>query len=163
MDDDDDDDNNSDHDDDDDDDDDEQALMLPPGGMELLSPSFAWLGSPTARDHAFARASNSSYETTRSSEFARENNLSIVIPHHHVRLARAPGVDADGVDIDPGRAPTPAPAASPGPLTALLNSHIAGAQVFLHDRASVDEHDRAYRAFMVSPAKMHASESPRAL
>ena len=136
------------------DDDDEQVLILPPGGMELLSPSFKWLGSPTARDEAFARASNSSYETTRSSEFARGNNLTLIIPERFSALDGASAMDA--IDGDAARADE-----SPGPLTVLLNSHIAGAHAFaMSDRA---DSERAYRAFIVSPVRsIGARDSPRA-
>ena len=150
----------------DDDMDDDQALILPPGGMELLSPSFAWLGSPTARDDAFARASNSSYETTRSSEFARENNLTITIPDAHAAGVGIHHIDANGFAIDPARETT-VEDASPGPLTALLNSHISGAQVaFVSERVGVgiNDHERAHgAAFVVSPVRVHAHDSPRAL
>jgi len=121
----------------------DDPLIIPPEGLELLSPSFKWLGSPTARDVVgVARESLSSFET-RSSEFARENNLSIRIP-----LADEPrgrGVAGDGATVAPrGDARGP----SPGPLTALLHSHMAGEHVFGADA----DHDagRAYASFLAS-------------
>jgi len=121
----------------------DDPLIIPPEGLELLSPSFKWLGSPTARDVVgVARESLSSFET-RSSEFARENNLSIQIP-----LADEPrgrGVAGDGATVAPrGDARGP----SPGPLTALLHSHMAGEHVFGADA----DHDagRAYASFLAS-------------
>ena len=120
----------------------DDPLIIPPEGLELLSPSFKWLGSPTARDVGGARASLSSFET-RSSEFARENNLSIEIP-----IADEPrdrGVAGDGATVAPrGDANGP----SPGPLTALLHSHVAGEQIFGAD--ADNDVGREYASFLAS-------------
>ena len=105
----------------------DDPLIIPPGGMELLSPNFKWLGSPTTREPLVERIALTGH-VAGSDAFAGDRKLSIIIPRATVdtgdeTLAEAPDT----------RALREPDAPSPGPLTALLNSHNSGALIFARE------------------------------
>ena len=117
---------------------DDNPLEIPPEGMELISPTFRWLGSPfpppNFGDKSMTDANGSS---------GRAKNLSILIPE----CMYDDGKRAHGLLGDAHYKLSP----SPGPLTALLNSHLAGAPAFTIDHVATHDGRDVYEGFPLSP------------
>lgn len=118
---------------------DDNPLEIPPEGMELISPTFRWLGSPfpppNFGDKSMTDANGSS---------GRARNLSILIPEC---MYDDDGKHAHGLLGDAHDKLSP----SPGPLTALLNSHLAGAPAFTIDHVATHDGRDVYEGFPLSP------------
>jgi len=128
----------------------DDPLIIPPGGMELLSPSFKWLGSPTTREPLVALTDH----IVGCDRLAGEGKLSIIIPRATVKTGDEPLAEASNA-----RAAREADSPSPGPLTQLLNSHDSCALMFAQETRELEtDSDDAHllKTLGVSPR-----ESPR--
>ena len=105
----------------------DEPLVLPPEGMELLSPTFRWLCSPSAKDGLLAFTSDVR-GTTPEERSARDGGV-VVIPEYitdSLTIKRDTNEEDDDDDFD--RADWPS---SPrDALEQLLNAHMSGKQVF---------------------------------
>ena len=115
----------------------DEPLIIPPEGLELLSPTFKWLGSPTAREPCADRAFLMGYDA-RANQFARERNLSIAIPRVMIEQ------DARTRVLGSSLPPAPVVDPSPGPLTTLLDAHIAGGDVFAQEADDERDDDTSF-------------------
>lgn len=125
---------------------DDNPLEIPPEGMELISPTFRWLGSPLPN---FGDKST----TDANGSVGRARNLSILIPESVY------GDDGKRAHDSLGGAHDKV-SPSPGPLTALLNSHLAGAPAFTIDHVTTHDGRDVYEGFPLSP-RASRLRSPR--
>jgi hypothetical protein len=126
----------------------DDPLVLPPEGMELLSPTFRWLCSPSAKDGLLAFTSDVR-GTTPEERSARDGGI-VVIPEYFtdsltVKRDTDDEDDDDDDDIDDDidddfdRADWPS---SPrDALEQLLNAHMSGKQVFDDEEEDEEEND----------------------
>ena len=122
----------------------DDPLVLPPEGMELLSPTFRWLCSPSAKDGLLAFTSDVR-GTTPEERSARDGGI-VVIPEYFTDSLTVKrdtddedDDDDDDIDDDFDRADW---ASSPrDALEQLLNAHMSGKQVFDDEEEDEEEND----------------------
>jgi len=124
----------------------DEPLVLPPEGMELLSPTFRWLCSPSAKDGLLAFTSDVR-GTTPEERSERDGGIAVIPEYFTDSLTIKRDTDEeddadddiDDIDDDFDRADWPS---SPrDALEQLLNAHMSGKQVFDDDEEEEYEDD----------------------
>ena len=122
----------------------DDPLVLPPEGMELLSPTFRWLCSPSAKDGLLAFTSDVR-GTTPEERSARDGGI-VVIPEYFtdsltVKRDTDDEDDDDDDDIDDDFDRADWPSSPRDALEQLLNAHMSGKQVFDDEEEDEEEND----------------------
>lgn len=127
----------------------DDPLVLPPEGMELLSPTFRWLCSPSAKDGLLAFTSDVR-GTTPEERSARDGGI-VVIPEYFtdsLTIKRDTDdedddEDADDIDDDDDFDRADWSSSPRDALEQLLNAHMSGKQVFDDDEEEEEDENDA--------------------